>query len=718
MGKPIKLLLLLSVAVLALPVRAASPPPVPGQPAGCEVYDLGGEWSFAADPAGRGEENKWYRPGFEPPGAETVSVPHTWNTMRAWRDYEGVAWYRKSFAGPRAAAGRQTRLVFDAAFYLARVWFNGVFLGAHEGGYTRFEFDVTKLLRPGELNLIAVRLDNRRDYDRVPAKLGPSWSYDWWGYGGLVRDVSLVSTGPVYVHHALVSAVPAESGRGELEIRAFLENATGREVPVELLPAVYPDGGGAPLWTGDAVAAAAPAGRGEVRFKAVVPNLEPWHFDRPVLYRLELGLRAKGFSPGTYRTTFGVRRVEIRGTGLYLNGERVRLSGVTRHADSAWYGSAEPVAMMRWDFDQLKLLNTTLTRPVHYPQHRFILDYCDRNGILLIPEVPAWQLSASQMSDAKVVDLVKQQLREMIETDYNHPCIWAWSLCNEIDSTSAAGKEFVKTLYGYVKSLDPTRPVSFASNRLGWLARAGDEASDLVDFIMMNQYFGTWAGRKQDLEPALDNLHRIWPDRMIVISEFGYEPNWPFGPRPEDTTSFYVAPGTAPPLQHDRQRQAVIREQMAAFRRRDYIAAAVFWCYADYRTPANFRMGLVDAERRPLPSRDLLAAEYAPAVLDSLVTMATRTGNFYGAELVLHARGPVEREMPAYTLRGYRLRWTVLDANGGEFCSGTRVLPTLAPGAVWRYAWDYEAPSGHSLVVEILRPTGFPILTRTVENRN
>src|SRR6202044_1233753 len=150
----------------------------------------------------------------------------------------------------------------------------------------------------------------------------------------------------------------------------------------------------------------------------------------PNVYRMEVELTGGGGRHLDEQSdTFGLRTVEIRDRHLLVNGERVRLTGLTRHEDSPWEGLAETPGTMRRDYDEMKTLHTTLSRPVHYPQNPFILDYADRHGILLIPEIPVWQFSEAQMRDPKVIALAKQQMREMIEQAGNHPSIFAWSVC-------------------------------------------------------------------------------------------------------------------------------------------------------------------------------------------------------------------------------------------------------------------------------------------------
>ena len=141
-------------------------------------------------------------------------------------------------------------------------------------------------------------------------------------------------------------------------------------------------------------------------------------------------LEAGGADIGAIEDNYGFRRIEIHDRHLYLNGERVRLSGMARHEDSPWEGLAETRGTMLHDYREMKELQVTLTRPVHYPQHPVILDFADRNGILLIPEIPMWQFSEAQMTDARAVALAKQMMTEMVEQQWNHPAVFAWSVCN------------------------------------------------------------------------------------------------------------------------------------------------------------------------------------------------------------------------------------------------------------------------------------------------
>jgi beta-galactosidase/beta-glucuronidase len=409
--------------------------------------------------------------------------------------------------------------------------------------------------------------------------------------------------------------------------------------------------------------------------------------------------------------TFGVRSIEVKEAQLWLNGESVRLVGLTRHADSPAHGLAETTAVMAADYDDLKALNEVLTRPVHYPQHEFILDYCDRHGILLIPEVPAWQLTAQQMADPAMRALEKQQLREMVQAGFNHPSVWAWSVGNEIESETRAGREFVREMIAYVKTLDPTRPVGFASNRL--YRRPQEDATDLADLVLMNQYFGTWGGPKQGLGPALDWIHQTWPDKAVIISEFGFEPRWNrlWGPATAslDPAQYYFVPDEAlgDAEAADGVRQRLIAEQMAVLRSRPFVVGAIFWTYQDYRTLSEFKMGVVDDKRRRRGSWQILREEYAPAQFVA-ITLTTAAADAQAVTVRLAARGPVANDLPAYTLTGYRLAWSVTSPDAATvYAEGELPLPVLAPADAWTGRLEWPEQADYRLTLRLLRPTGF-----------
>jgi beta-galactosidase/beta-glucuronidase len=686
---------------------------------------LDGNWRFSVDRQKKGESDMWFASDYDDTTWQVVSVPHTWNVMPDYSQFNGLGWYRYNLAVPESLQGMHLRLRFQAVFYLAKVWVNGIYLGEHEGGYTPFEFDVTAQIRPGENNVIAIQVDNKLSAVRIPAQLNEGWSYDWWNYGGIVRPVSLESTNTVYISRQQIVAIPHltdwdAADKAEISSTVYMENKSS--APFEGLisySVLQEDTRQVVLKSNqEEVVKIEPGQTANIKISMVLPDPNLWHFDHPNLYILAIFVKKDGQEIHHLESTFGIRSVELEDGQMILNGEPVRLVGVTRHADSPQFGLAESVQIMAADYDDIKRLNEVFSRPVHYPQAEYILDYADRNGILLIPEVPAWQLTAQQMSMPKMQALEKQQLGEMISSEYNHPAIWAWSIGNEIESETTEGHAFVQEMLAYVKSLDPTRPVGFASNRLN--SNPSQDATAYSDFVMMNQYWGGWAGPKQGLSGALDALHAAWPDKTVIISEFGFEPNWNrlWGPATStlNLNEYYFIPDGTPPDSEiaDEQRRLLIQDQMAVFRTKPFVAGAVFWTYQDYRTRSLFKMGVVDPDRNKRLSWNTLREEFSPVIIDSLFTSPVTDGQRKNT-IVLHTRGPIETDIPAYTLRGYTLHWEVASQDGKQiFSEGVISLPTLDPASTWSGEVTFTVPPSDYVVnVSIVRPTGFSVIDRT-----
>lgn len=687
---------------------------------------LSGEWRFKVDPERQGMDSGWSDLNFDDSAWQTVTVPHTWNVMPEYWEYEGFSWYRKTFSVPTDSEGAYHRLRFQAVFYEAHVWLNGVYLGAHEGGYAPFEFDVSALVKPGTDNIIAVQVDNMVRLDRIPAKLRANWSFDWWNYGGIVRDVSLEISSNILITNQQIVAIPqlvaenqAVSTKITTEVNIY--NASKDDFEGLLSAELFDESTGLSVhMTPPSIVSIAARKSAKIQMTVTLEDPMLWHFDHPNLYSWSTNLLTEdGQILHTKDDNFGVRLVEVKEAQFYLNGEPVRLAGLTRHADSPEHGLAETVTVMAADYDDMKRLNMVFSRPVHYPQAEFILDYCDRNGILLIPEVPAWQLTSSQMADPGMQALEQQQLGEMVLAAFNHPSVWAWSVGNEIDSRSDVGHSFVREMVAYVKSLDPTRPVGFASNHLNVYPQG--DATEFSDFVLMNQYIGTWAGPKQDLAPALDKIHETWPDRVVIVSEYGFEPRWNrWGPPTGslDPEEYYFISDSVPPDSDkaDEQRQQVIEDQMEVFRSKPFVVGAIFWTYQDYRTRTNFIMGVVDGERKRRGSWYVLREEYSPVLIESMNYLGAESGK-QTAVVKLKTRGPIEVDMPAYTLRDYHLYWSVGPRYSETvYSEGEISLPTLEPGSEWEGEIEFNEPvEDYVLNLQVVRPTGFSVIERTYD---
>ena len=570
-------------------------------------------------------------------------------------------------------------------------------VGRHEGGFTAYSFDVTPQLRA--VNLLVVRLDNRAGMATIPgvaARGGSEAVYDWWPYGGLVRDVWLTSTGPAWVRRQSIRTEQDGGAGARVHDRIFLGSTLARGTGVTLrVTAFGPDN---QVVARQVRRVALDQGSSEVDVTLEVAHPQLWDLDHPNLYRLSVALQgAHAVVLDENEATFGVRTLEIRGRHLLLNGERVRLTGMARHEDSPWEGLAETAGTMLHDLDDMKALHTNLSRPVHYPQNPFVLDYADRHGILLIPEIPVWQFSEAQLSDPRVLTLARQQMREMIEEAGNHPSIFGWSVANESALGTPGGIAYFRALRGLIREIDPGRPVSFADDGLYKLERPEQSAALDADFLMMNEYFGSWHGAAAELGPALDTVDRLYPDKMVIISEMGF-----------------AGVFARNSVEADRARMGVIREQLPVLAGRDWVGGVMLWCYQDYKSQRNLwpgevegyvDHGLVDAFRQRRPSYEVWRELTSPARVVARWTGGGGQGAVPGFSIVVTPH--TEGELPFYTLRDAQLRWSVVDEKGRGVVGGVRGVPELREGVSVTGVLPAGAAGGrYRLSVKLVGPMG------------
>jgi hypothetical protein len=669
-------------------------------PAGAATrIDLDRDWQFRADAAAAGEALRWYET--VPADTESVNLPHTWN-IGALHDYLGVAWYFHRFERPPLAPGAHLELHFGATFYSARVWLNGRELGRHEGGFSAYSFDITPRLQG--MNVLVVRIDNRPGIATIPgyAERGsPRARYDWWTYGGIVRDVWLTATGSAWVQRQQIRTASVADA-ALVSDHIYLGSALAQRRAITLrLTAFAPDGREAAHETRRITLG---PGATDIVVPMNLADPKRWSIDQPQLYRLAAQLTdAHGVRLDETSDSFGVRTVEIRDRHLLINGERVRLTGMTRHEDSPWEGLAETEGTVRHDYDDMKALHTTLTRPVHYPQNPLVLDYADRHGILLIPEIPVWQFSEAQLADPAVLALAQREMREMIVEAGNHPSIFAWSVANESAMGTPAGIHYFHAMRAMIRALDPDRFVSFADDNLPKLDRAESSAANDADFLMMNEYFGSWHGPAAALDPALDRIDALFPGKMVIISEMGF------------AGIFAKDPASA-----DLARVNILQEQMPLLAARDWIGGTILWCYQDYKSPRNLwpggtegyvEHGLVDEARQRKPSY------YTWQQLTSTASIAVQwvnSGSQAPAAFNIRVTANSERNLPFYSLRGYRLLWTLAGETGKPLRRGERALTELSEPVSVDETLTAEGAHALRLSVMLLAPNGLAAADATL----
>lgn len=428
----------------------------------------------------------------------SLQVPSDWNTQRPeLLYYEGSVWYRKKFAFAGVPVGQRAFVRFGAVNYRADVYLNGKKLGTHIGGFTPFTFEVTELLKPGT-NSLVLKVDNKRAKDAVP-----TLNTDWWNYGGITREVKLVTVPAKFIadHRLALDSETTRTISGWVQIAG-----AGQGESVELsIPEL-----------GEKISALTDV-NGRAMFRFTPAKLQLWSPASPKLYEVRVSC---GSDAVTERN--GFRTVRTQGKQILLNGQPVFLRGICIHEEFPLNGggrvnSADKARqLLLW----AKELNCNFVRLAHYPHNEAMTRLADQLGILVWSEVPVyWTID---WENAATYENAQNQLTDNIQRDANRASIIIWSLANETPVSEARTK-FLSHLAERARSLDGTRLLSAAMEKHSKpgepnVSIVQDPLADIVDIVAFNQYIGWYDGLP---EKCARVSWEIPYNKPVFISEFG-----------------------------------------------------------------------------------------------------------------------------------------------------------------------------------------------------
>lgn len=476
---------------------------------GRHYESLNGKWQVIVDPYDRGIKKKYYENkkargksdfyeyGFE--GGPRLDVPGDWNSQQPeLKYYEGTVWYGAPLLSPR---GREDQLrhflVFTGVSNRCSVYLNGKEVGSHEGAFTGFQIEVTEQLE--EENFLVVKVNNRRTADAIPAM-----NFDWWNYGGITRDVLLVSVPEVFIseYQVQLDRHKPDLIHARIQLSEPVERQLSLHIP-ELKTALL-------LTTNaDGVALA------DIKVK----HLQRWSPKQPKLYDVQLVLDGD-----TIRDQIGFRNIETRGTEVLLNGEPTFLKSVSFHEEIPQGGGRRAFSEgdARYLVSEAKALGCNMVRLAHYQQNEHIVREAERQGLMVWQEIPVWQ--SIDFSNEETLEKAKAMLRETIRRDYNRCADCFWSVANET-TQSAARNHFLKELLKTGREMDTTRLYCAAFNTVTQDAETGvftldDEMVRELDVIGINRYMGWYSKWKFRPEAC---TWRVASGKPLFISEFGGE---------------------------------------------------------------------------------------------------------------------------------------------------------------------------------------------------
>jgi beta-glucuronidase len=482
---------------------------------------------------------------------ELLEVPGTLNAPPD--GVEGGAWYRRAFDAPRAWAGQAVTLRFGSANYVADVWLNGTWLGYHEGGTTPFAFEAGETLRPGERNVLAVRVHTIPIGTR--SDVVPWGIVDWWNYGGLTGPVWLEAAPPTHVaradvvphldavdvsvlvhHSARLGGEPAEDGDDgsgeEARVRLSIFSASVDEDNL-----LDPDPQSLVTDPSDPLAVASePLETPDAGGSAVVPvtfvfgEADAWSPESPSLYVLRVELNAVGGARrDTLWTTFGIRHVAVdpERARVLLNTEPVFFRGVGLHAETLTFDADGDLAggtphqtpeHMLSELADARAIGADLLRTGHHPAHPTMLMLADRLGFAVWEEIPLYHATPLVFERTMSRGIPQQMLREMALRDMNHPSVLFHGFANESTGVEDRTDALVE-LHEVDRAIDGTRLTGQAA--YGW--QPDDPTHAPLDVAGFTMYHGVFYGEEAepDTRRALRAAHEAHPDKPIMVLEFG-----------------------------------------------------------------------------------------------------------------------------------------------------------------------------------------------------
>ena len=473
-----------------------------------EGISLDGKWQAIVDQYDTGTGKKLFldrQPSsktefleFSWSGGLELDVPGDWNHQdESLRWYEGTVWYSRHFSASRED-GRRRILYFAGVSMRCSVWLNGEKVAEHDGSFTPFEADVTSLLREGD-NFLALKVDNKRRKEAIPAM-----SFDWWNYGGITREVMLLSVPQVHISDYFIRLQKGTKDRIEAEVQ--LSSAQeGQTVLVEI-PALKIKG----KLTADA------SGKASGTFKA--KKLRLWEPLNPSLYDVKITA-----GEDSVADRIGFREISAQGTKILVNGKETFLRSISFHEEIPME-KRRAVSMedARTLVDAALELGCNTIRLAHYPQSEHIVRYAEEKGLLIWEEIPLWQ--GIDFSSADTYGKAEAYLSEMIARDRNRCAIGFWSISNE--TRPAPDRDaFLSRLLDFGRSLDSSRLFASAFDVAYYVPEADgfrmkDDFAGKLDVIGINKYMGWYTPWPK---PAAELHWSVFPEKPLVISEFGCE---------------------------------------------------------------------------------------------------------------------------------------------------------------------------------------------------
>ncbi len=506
------LLVLTGLAGVSLTVFAADA-------GGRRVENFNRDWRFA-----KGDQAGAEAVAFNDSGWQPVRLPHDWAISGPYEPqgdastgklpWRGEGWYRKTFSLPAADAGKRVYLDFDGVMAMPTVYVNGQKAGGWDYGYVSFRVDATDYVKPGEPNVVAVHVDTRQHNSR------------WYPGAGIYRKVQLVVNEPVHIAQwgTFVTSPEITASSATIRVETTLENHTTAAAQPDVETILHdPKGKEVAKLRMSFAVPANDSQPGVATITIAKPQL--WDMKTPRLYTAVTRVFVAGKLADSTETPFGIRTFEFTANdGFHLNGRRVQLYGVCLHSDLGPLGMAFNTRAMERELQIMQDMGVNAIRTSHNPPAPELLDLCDRMGMVVWDECfDKWDGTATLPKGVSIPEHGRKQFNNFIPRDRNHPCVVAWSVGNEIFDLEGLkipdSLGLLKTMVGFVKALDTTRPVGLA-HCVPWSSTTELDAP--LDVTGWN-----YAARYANSRKKWPNLPIVYTESASAYSTRGYYDDFP-----------------------------------------------------------------------------------------------------------------------------------------------------------------------------------------------
>ncbi|HET6977056.1 MAG TPA: beta-galactosidase GalB [Pyrinomonadaceae bacterium] len=425
------------------------------------------DWRFHLGDVANGQDT-----GLNDADWRTLDLPHDWSIEGEFSENApsgtgggalpgGLGWYRKTFTVPMSSKGKLVFVDFDGVYRNSEVWINGHYLGKRPYGYISFAYDLTPhLIYGGGRNVIAVKVDNSQQPNSR-----------WYSGSGIYRNVWLTTLDPVHVEQwgTYVTTPDVNTQSATVVIKTKVSNDSNSAAPVNLTTIIV-DASGREVARSVAKEVAAKGTHAEVSqtLRVSLPML--WSDTRPYVYKVVSQLQQGARIVDRYETPLGIRtfRFDVS-KGFFLNDKPVKIRGVCNHHDLGSLGAAVNTRAIERQLEMLREMGVNAIRTSHNPPAPELLELTDKMGFIVMDEAfDMWKIAKTKYDYHLDWDeWHKRDLEDMVLRDRNHPSIIIWSIGNEVMeqwNDNPTGGTIAKELGSIVRNLDPTRPITSATN--------------------------------------------------------------------------------------------------------------------------------------------------------------------------------------------------------------------------------------------------------------